>query len=161
MIEIKENDVYRFRFNEAELKKRFEPWHCFDGKLVVFKNREGELRLRDTYWSTGSSRAFTLDEVLKIGSIELICNADEVDPTDEFAYKYYEDDDIYDLSYQHRCCKRYALRRGAEKSKQKMLKTLYGKLSDTQHEIEFAERQLETINENIQKVEGGDLDVYI
>lgn len=46
----KENDVFDFRYNEKELKKRFMSDHCFDGQLIVRKGRGEKLILRDTYW---------------------------------------------------------------------------------------------------------------
>ena len=48
-VNLRINDVYSFQYNDAEVKKRFEPYHCFDEQLIV-KKRNGKLILKDTYW---------------------------------------------------------------------------------------------------------------
>src|SRR6478609_2919716 len=57
-VQLRENDVFNFRYKPDEAKKRFEPY----GTLVVKKYGEDKLYLVDTYWGSGDSRTFTPDE---------------------------------------------------------------------------------------------------
>lgn len=52
-VQFRENDVFNFRYKPEEAKKRFEPYHCFDGTLVVKKYSDDKIYLVDTYWSSG------------------------------------------------------------------------------------------------------------
>ena len=41
-MEIKLNDVYKFRYHEeVRNKKVFDPYWCFDGQLIVKENKNG------------------------------------------------------------------------------------------------------------------------
>lgn len=54
-MDIKLNDVYRFRYREEMIKCKFEPYWCFDSQLIVTQNKKRELFLVDTYWGFGNS----------------------------------------------------------------------------------------------------------
>lgn len=160
-IELKVNDVYSFRYNEEEIKKRFEPYHCFDGQLVVKKRHGGDLYLVDTYWGSGDNRTFTLEKALNEGTLTFKCNLDEVENIREHEFGYYDDSDLFNLSHQHGCYKHYTKRKGAERSKGKMLDTINKKISDTEYEIQWAQRNLIGLNERKQKIIDGDTTTYI
>ena len=68
-VQFKENDVFNFRYKPEEAKKRFEPYHCFDGTLVVKKYSDGKILLVDTYWSGGDSRTFTPEKAMSQGEL--------------------------------------------------------------------------------------------
>lgn len=164
--QIRLNDVFRFRYHPEEAKKRFDPSHCFDGKLVVKQSNndffDNGLYLEDTYWHSGSdSYRWSLKETLKRETIELICNLDEVAEIKEYEQGYYADSDIFNLSRQHGCYKQFAVRKGAARSKEKMLKTLQKQIEKAEHDAEFANRQIEKAKENITKIETGDLNIYL
>ena len=40
-VQFKVKDVFSFRYNEEETKKRFEPYHCFDGQFIVKQSENG------------------------------------------------------------------------------------------------------------------------
>jgi hypothetical protein len=97
-MEIKLNDVYKFRYHEeVRNKKAFDPYWCFDGQLIVKENKNG-LYLEDTYWSS-DSRKFTLEEALQDGILTFVCNLDDVIECREYNLQYYEDEDTFNLSY--------------------------------------------------------------
>ena len=50
-MEIKLNDVYKFFYKQEYFKIQNvqNAYHCFDGKLIVKENTDGELYLEDTY----------------------------------------------------------------------------------------------------------------
>ena len=54
---------------------------------------------------------------------------------EEYHFKYYDDKNLFDLSYQHGCYKAYFKRKGANKSIDKMKKVLEEKIKSTEHEV--------------------------
>jgi len=121
-IDIKEGDVFKFRFNQEYLDKfpLSDPYHCFDGQLVVVTKSDGNLILEDTYWN-GNRKKFKLDQLELNGTLTFVCNLNDVDECSESDVRYYNDNDIIDLSYQHGCYKRFVKRRGSKRSKEVML----------------------------------------
>lgn len=160
---IKLNDVYLFRYNEEYNKKLFEPYWCFDGQLIVKQNRNGELYLQDTYWGFdgGEKKTLTLEQVLERGELTFVCNLDEVEKCEEYHLNYYDDKDLFDLSYQHGCYKAYFKRKGANKSIDKMKKVLEEKIKSTEREILWQQSELQRLNDKLNKLNAGNINVYI
>jgi hypothetical protein len=160
-IQLKINDVYSFRYNDSEVKKRFEPYHCFDRQLVVKDYKDG-LMLVDTYWGENDNRTFTLEEALKQGTLTFKCNLDDVEYIKEWETEYYSYDDLFNLSHQHGCYTVWAKRKTALRDKDRMLYIIKNKIDDTEHNIESCKRDLVRMNETLQKIENGEIDnVYL
>lgn len=164
-MKIKENDVFKFYYNNKYRKKISYPKHCFDGQLVAKENREGELVLVDTYYGFGFNQhntIFALKEAKKKGELTFKCNLDEVEATSKGQLNYFDDKDIFDLSYQHKCCKAYFKRKDAKKSIKKMKKVIQRKIDDNNRKIKYAEHDIEMLKEELKKVKKGDIEnVYI
>lgn len=148
---IKIKDVYKFQYNVESLKNISYPYHCFDGMLVV-KDTTSGLLLVDTYWNS-DNKYFTLQEALEKGTLEYICNLDDVEYIKEYELNYYDDEDIINLSYQHSSYARYAILKGVKKSKNKMMRVLKDKLSSKTNQIESLKRDLISIEDKISKLE--------
>lgn len=148
-MEIKINDVYRFRYNPEHAKKLHSPYHCFDGILKVRKSDKG-LILVDGYWSS-DNKWFTLKDALKQGSLEFICNLDDVEQIDEHKSKYYNEKDIFVLPYHSGYHTMYLKRKGAEKCKETIMKQLEAKVQYAKSQIESAKRSLEWAESKYEK----------
>lgn len=159
-MEIKVNDVYKFSYNEEQLRNLLMPYHCFDGQLIA-KERNGELYLEDTYWLSGGSKIFILEEALKRGTLTFICNLDDVEKATENDYNYYDDEDLFDLSYQHRSYKRYFKKKGSERSKNKMKEVLEKKIEDNERVIRWSTSLLKDYKDRLERLENNDLNFYI
>lgn len=161
-----EGDIFRFSYNEVELAKRFEPYHCFDGQLVY---RDG--RLVDTYWGGigphaisggGDQRAMTPSEAKKWGTLRFVANLDELRfTTNESEFLHYDKADCFDLSSQHGCHKTYAVRKTAQRSQARMLAAIDAKLADLNSDIKHAIDQREHISEIRRAVEAGDTSAWL
>jgi len=79
----------------------------------------------------------------------------------EWELDYYDDEDVFDLSEQHGCYKKFFLRKGAKKSKEKMLRVINEKIENTRKEIEGLIWDIERFAETKTKIENNDLDVYL
>lgn len=159
-MEIKLNDVYRFRYNEDELERssRDLKW-CFDGQLIVKEDSDG-LYLEDTYWRS-DNRCFVLEEALEKGTLEFVCNLDEAEECKEDPYNYYDDEDIFDLSYQHNSQKRIMVRKGAKRSKDKMKEVLEYKISESERQLKSVQYDIDIYKNKLKELENGNLDIYI
>lgn len=163
---IKENDIFDFRYKSEEIERMGGHWfaqHCFDGQLVA-KRIDGKWTLTDTYWSfgnCGNSRRWSLAESMKKGSLRLICNLDDVEKIDRYLTQYYDDKDLFNLSYQHGCYEFYAIRKGASRSSEKMLNTLNDKIRKAKSDIESTIREIEQLTEQKTKLEAGDLSITV
>jgi len=168
-VQFKVNDVFSFRYNEEETKKRFEPYHCFDGQFIVKQRENGELYLMDTYWASkydnfkhwSGYKWKTIEDAQKQGTLTFICNLDEVEEIREHDLQYYADEDLFNLSCQHGCCKFYVKRKGAKRSIDKMLQSIRRKIEDEHSKIRSAENSLKWLNETLKKIEAGDTSVYL
>lgn len=159
---LKLNDYYNFRYNEAETKRIFEPYHCFDGKLIVKENYKKEFILVDTYWSSSDNRTFTLERALNEGTLEFVCNLDDVEEIKQYDLIYYADEDLFNLSYQHGCYKRYAKRKGAVRSREKMLRIIKERISEAEYKLRSAQNSIEQLNKVFEEVKEGDINkIYI
>lgn len=159
-MDTKLNDVYRFRYNAEEHEKAWSDLNwCFDGQLIVKENSKG-LYLEDTYW-TSDNRCFTLEEALNKGTLEFVCNLDDVEECSENPYNYYEDEDIFDLSYQNGCYRRIRVKKGAKRSKDKMREVLECKIAESKSKIESAQYEIEINKKKLQELENGNLDIYV
>jgi len=157
--DFKVNDVYEFRYNEEMAKKLAYPYHCFDGTLIVRKSEGGSIYLVDTYWSS-DNRMFTIKEALNQGNLTFICNLDEVDELKDFCTEYYDDSDIIRLKIHAGYRNETYLRKGAVKSKDKMISVIKEKIEMEESNIRSAKGSIAYLNETLKKVESGDLNVY-
>lgn len=160
-VQFRVNDVFNFRYKPDEAKKRFEPYHCFDGTLVVKKCGEDKLYLVDTYWSIGDSRIFTPDEALEKGELTFLCNLEEMDDIKEMETLYYDDADIVKMHIHAGYRSRFLIKKGVQRSQAKMLQSIKQKIEDEHSKIRSAENSLKWHNEPLKKIEAGDTSVYL
>jgi hypothetical protein len=160
-VKIKENDVFSFSFNEAELKKRFEPYWCMDGRMIAKKMHDGSIMFYDTYWTHSPERYYTHEKLLELGEMKFVCNLNDVEEIKEYDLKYYDDNDIINLSYQHGCYGKFAIKKGTKKSTAKIIHSITSKMESLKSEIEFATSQIKRLTEELDKARNGQVDVYI
>jgi hypothetical protein len=170
-LQIKENDVYTWRYTKEHVEKlRFmsDLYHCKERLAVVKKGNDGVLTFYDTFWGVGRTDNywFSLEDVGVKYEIEYYCNLDEIEkqPQHKEIKKYYKDEDIFMLHDQHACvqsCVYYYLKKGAEKSKDKMLNIVKNQIKEIENKIEWSKGDLKRANETLQKLEAAkDLDQF-
>lgn len=163
---IKPGDVFGLYLSEKE-KQKFEPYWCFDCQLVAQKTTKGELVLVDTYWLHGfkndgnHTKKFTLERAQELGKLKFKCNLNKVDFINKDQTKYYNKNDIFNLSYQHRSYSRFAIKKGAKKDQKRMEQELECKIDWLDNKISCSKRQLDETRNSLAEVRKGNLDVYI
>ena len=159
MMNIKESDVFDFRYKPEVVKNSFSPYHCFDGILIVRKDKKEEFYLEDTYWSNG--RTFTLDEALAKGTLRYVFNLDKVEKTSKRDLNYYDDKDIVILRYGHGYSTQCFIRKGAKKSKEKMLAVIKKQISDAKIDLSCITDRIERDCVTKTQIESGNLNVFL
>jgi len=164
-IELHEGDIFNFRYSEEYIAKSqgHDLYHCFDGQLVAVKRNDGSVMLRDTYWAFGSSdgQGDTFEGWMRCGTLVFVVNLSDIDPAEGYKADYYADSDWFDLSHQHRCYKRFGVRKGAKRNKAKMEAALCEKLRKAKQDAERAIRVVEECARKLSRLDMGDLDIYI
>jgi hypothetical protein len=147
-IQPKDGDVFQFTYSQESWESARRGighgdlrW-CFDGQLVF---RDG--LLCDTYWGLNwrgdNGRYFQVGEAQAKGTLEYVCNLNEVEKIPHYDYELYADGDAFNLSHQHGCDRYYVKRRGARKDAARMIAAVHKKVEDARHEVERAVRNLE------------------
>jgi hypothetical protein len=154
-IKLKEGDIYNFSWNQKQRDIAAKGWagsldHCFEGLLIVMpypqwnlekEEYEHPLKLVDTFWgikSTQNNKSFTLEEALEKGTLNFYCNLDEIERIKAYEVDDYADDDLYELSDQHRCSVYFYKKKGAKKSPAKKIATIEAGIRRRKSEIESA-----------------------
>lgn len=161
-IQFREGDVFRFRYSDERIAKARAVHHdlhwCFDGQVIV---RDG--KLCDTYWagyrlsSGGDQKVVTPED----GTLEFICNLNDVERIKEYQTRYYDESEVFNLSYQHGCYRFFAVKKGQPRNQCAMLAWLDRQASEYRRDIERTTHYLRLNAEQRAKVEAGDVTVSI
>lgn len=162
--DIKPGDVFLFHYHPSKEHGWDSRTHCFEGMLVVKEERTG-IVLCDTYWQNDGTngRQFTPDRAMAEGVLRHYFNLNDVDSITEWKREYYDDHEIFCLHNQHSCspsCRNYYVRKGAAKSKEKMMHVVAEKIEEANCKARSAARDIERYTEIKAKIESGDLEVY-
>ena len=157
MIEVKEHDVFLFRYSDEyrESHNKVDLNWCFDGKLIAH-DYDGKIMLVDTYWGVASeSRRFTVEEALEKGELHFLCNLDDVETIKEYEICYYGRENVINLSSQHGCRERYVVKKNAKRSKDSMVNHIKEKIQEYQSKIDWATWQIKLLNEKLDDIRDG------
>ncbi len=150
---LNEGDVFHFRYSQAEWKRAngHDLNWCFDGQVVF---RKGQLC--DTYWGYDS---FSEQRIVKPeqGELTFICNLAEVEPIREYETLHYAEADVFNLSYNHGCHRKFVIRKGAQPSAERMLEAVRAKEAETRREIESSVRTMGDLAVLRHRLESGDV----
>lgn len=162
---IKEKDVFIVGWKDRQWGD--QKGHCFEGILIAYKDGD-ELKFYDTYWNVfrrdSESDIFTFAQMMDKFNVKYYCNLDELEKIEKYNDVYYDDKDIFTLHDQHACmpsCIYTFIKKGTQRSKEKMLESVDKKISDYQRTIEYNTRCIELLKESGAKIRNGDLEVYI
>ena len=152
---VKPGDVYRFRYHDMKGQSYTDRYWCFDGQLVAVPSN-GRLILRDTYdyqFAEGDGRFFEVEAAVAEGELTFVCNLNDLEPAQEHETRYYNEADLFDLSYQHGCYPKLMKRKGAKRSREAMYKALAKDRTEAEADLRAAVQKLEWIARTRQVVE--------
>lgn len=150
--EIKVGDVFNFQYLDMKGQSYTDRYWCFDGRLVADMSN-GSIILVDTYYGSGGNRTFTPDDARAQGTLTFVCNVNEVQEMQSYEARYYDEADVFNLSYQHGCYERFVRRKDAKRSRVAMMKYLRGEMKEAKEAVDSAVRKVEFVARNLQVVE--------
>jgi hypothetical protein len=156
--DLREGDIYRWSYRDPNVDLRqYGTYHCCS-RIAVVKNG----RLRDTYWglSAGSDgRSFGVDDLPKL-ELTFVANFSDLEPAKEYQGDYYADEDIVNLNHANSSGGNFYLRKGAKRSKAKMLEAARYHLERAEATERSAASRAKGLREAIARIEAGEIDVY-
>jgi len=158
---IKDGDIFRWRYKDEQPEHR-RAWGRYHCKSQIAVARDGILR--DTYWNDNSSGTiWSYDEAERLLELSFVANFADLEKRDELAAAYYDDADCVSLNHANSTRGNFYIRKGAKRSKSKMLDTLADQIAKAESEIEFARSRLDRYRETLTAItRGEDLDkVYL
>lgn len=159
-ITMRDDDIFRWRYRAPGDDRQWGRYHCCS-QIAVF--RAG--RLQDTYWMIGNSfpsdgRSFGADRFQEL-ELTYVGNFADIERAKEYQADYYDDADIVNLNHCNSTAGNFYLRKGAKRSKVKMLESARRKLEKAQSNERAAQWQAEQLRTRIALIEAGDLDTHI
>jgi hypothetical protein len=152
---IADGDVFRWHYRDEKDGDRREwgRYHC-KSRIAIAKNG----CLRDTFWFGGGSdnATWTYSEAQQKLVLERLGNLFDLEKRPEYEAMYYADADIVDLNHANSSRGNFYIRKGAERSREKMCATLLERIAAKEREIRFAQDRLDRAREQLAAIERGD-----
>lgn len=150
----KAGDIFRWSWNDAELKKREDQsrsgtlyWCC--SRICIFQDGE----FVDTYWGeSGSNRSFTVEKANDQICLEYVANFDDLIESDKNKRAYYRDADCVDISHPNKSRGGFYIRKGAEKSLEKMRRVMARVLREYERTAKSAAQSADRIRVEIESL---------
>ncbi len=154
---LREGDVYRWHYREPGDNGQYGRYHCCSNIAVV--NKHG--RLCDTFWSCGNDgRSFGIDDLPRL-ELTFLANMADLDRHPEWQADYYDDADIVNLNHSNSSRDNFYLRKGAKRSRAKMLETARYRLEKAESAKRSAEWDIARYTKAIADIEAGKADGYV
>lgn len=143
MSTIKDGDIFRWRYKDEKPEHRREwgRYHC-KSQIAVAKNGI----LIDTYWDgspPSNSGVWTYEMAERDLALKLIGNFADLEQRPEYHAAYYDDADIVNLNHPNSSRDNFYIRKGAQRSRDKMLAVLDERIADKARTIESAKNSLD------------------
>jgi len=157
--DLREGDVYRWSYRESGDDRAWGRYHCCSCIAIVHHGR-----LRDTYWQIGNSfsegKSFGPEDLGRL-NLTRIANMDDLKKAQEYEADYYDDADIVNLNHANSTRGNFYLRKGALRSKIKMLEVARRNLELSQENERSAARLSKELAEAIARILDGEVNFYI
>jgi hypothetical protein len=167
-MEIKDGDIFRWSYKDEQPEHRRE-WGRYHCKSCIAVAKAG--MLHDTYWHYSPEKVgggmdgarWTYDEAVDRIHLEPVGNLAELEKKEEWHAAYYDDADCVNLNHSNSSRNNFYIRKGAQRSREKMLAVLAERIRQSESEISFRESRLERDRQLQADLESGrDLaDVYL
>lgn len=160
MTELKEGDIYRWRYREPGNDAPWGRYHCCSGIGIV---RDG--MLRDTYWQIGDNfgngRSFSIPDGLQGIDLTYLGNFANLVEAREHEADYYDESDVVNLNHSNSTRGNFYLRKGAKRSRAKMLEVARQKLLQEQSNQRLASLRSFDLRHTIAQIEAGETAVLL
>lgn len=152
---IVDGDIYRWRYKD-EKPEHLAAWGRYHCKSRIAIANAG--RLFDTYWGGFGSDSARWTYADAEAQLELtrLGNFSELEKRPDYETMYYDAADIVDLRHPNSSRDNVYIRKGAPRSKAKMLSVLLERVETSERELNYAKLRIERDRERIAAIERGD-----
>lgn len=153
-----EGDIYRWSYKKSDDNDRFSYWA--KSRIAIVRNG----RLHDTYWmfdlenchSTSDGRNWSLDEATHTLELQLLANINDLQKDSFGKADYYDDADIVNLNHANCSSGNFYIRKGAERSRTKMVDVAKHKREKSISEMVWAAESVRRLDGTIRMIENGE-----
>lgn len=151
---IKHGDIFRWRYKDEKLE-HLGPWRRYHCKSQIAVAKGG--LLIDTYWggSASDSTHWTYAEAERQLNLTLLGNFADLDKRPEYHAAYYDAADIVDINHPNSSRGNFYVRKGAQRSRDKMRAVLAERIADAERDIASAQSRLDRHRQALSDTEGG------
>lgn len=163
---IKENDVFNANYKKGFEKSQIELSWNLDCQLIARKDKDGDIVLFDSFgsayydfnddgvydFSFPSSKMFFVENALKRFDLTFKCNLSDIERINYGDRHYYNEGDVFDLSYHENLYCLFFIKKGVKKSKEKLLNAIDEKLKDAVEKIENLELDIEELKFEVKRL---------
>jgi len=157
MIDFKDGDIFRWRYNEKTLKTPHMLNSASCGTLYWCCSNIGIWRnqlLSDTYWGGGGGRCFTAQEIKDKLILTFIANINDLEPCQPSTFDKYDDEDCVNISHGNMTRGGFYIRKGAKESTRKQIQVLEHDIADHDRRADYHKRHSEYLREQLAEMEG-------
>lgn len=150
---IKDGDIFRWCYKDEKPEHR-GAWGRYHCKSQIAVAKDGVLS--DTYWhSSHQGACWSYDEAERDLELTFVANFANLEKQPEYMAMYYEAADCVNLNHANSPRDNFYIRKGAKRSKSKMLDTLADQIAKAEQEIEFARSRLDRYQQTLADIYGG------
>jgi hypothetical protein len=155
MTEIKDGDIFRWRYKDEQPEHRRE-WGRYHCKSQIAIAKGGSLR--DTFWFGGGSdnATWSYDDAEQKLELTHLGNFFDLERRSEHEAMYYADADCVNLNHANSSKGNFYIRKGAARCREKMRATARERIEQSEREISFAQDRLTRTRELLAAIERGD-----
>lgn len=148
---IRDGDVFRWRYKDERPDDR-RPYNRYHCKSMIAVAKGG--LLIDTYWSMAgdNSTCWSYETAVDVLELERLGNFAELEKRPEYDREHYDDADIVDLNHSNSSRDNFYIRKGAPRSRTKMLAVMSERVANAEREIGSAQRRLELARAKLAEV---------
>jgi len=115
--------------------------------------------LRDTYWSMGNDEAWSYEAAQAKLRLVYVGNFADLNKSDEGKAEYYDEADCVDLNHPNSTHGNFYLRKGAKRSRTKMLEVAVYKKERAENEMKYRAQDVARLSDVVDRINSGaDLD---
>lgn len=151
---IKDGDIFRWRYKNEKPEHRRE-WGRYHCRSQIAVAKDGWLA--DTFWGSRSdgTAMWPCDEAREILVLEKLGNLSEVEKRPEYEAMYYDDADIVDINHSNSSRGNFYVRKGADRSRHKMIQIAAEKAAAAERERDSALSKIERYKQALADLAAG------
>lgn len=152
-VKIVDGDIFRWRYKDEKPEQlgAYGRYHCKSQIAIA----TGGGWLEDTFWHGGSDVCWTYADAERDLELTRLGNLNELEKRPEYEAAYYADEDCVDLNHSNSSRGNFYVRKGAIRSREKMIRIAEERWAEAEREAKFASERAERYRLMVGDLVGG------